>query len=245
MNFVDEIDLDKLVSHLCLAMWFPLRQWFHGFYLSELIYLEHFFVLDRKRPLNLDIGLRRKVLFTLSLHNLHRQAPDQSDIYASDFALTIDVAGSQRWTKTALFQLKVSENQKVRLEKKQLGVALMNTLIAPRSFVAAIDRNRCTQRIAKTEDILAAERDNNHKTFTVDAVSWLASSDWVFRWIRCEHGVLSDEQHGGLGTEELLNAFVSRGARNPYFDSARETPESPELVGITARNWYIARINLG
>jgi hypothetical protein len=245
MNYMGEVDLDKLVSHLCLAMWFPLRQWFHGVYLWEPIYLEHFFVFNRKRRLDLDIGLRRKIQFTMFLHNLHRQAPNQSDVYGSDFALTIDMAGTERWTKTALFQLKVSQDQKVTLEKEQLGAALMKDLIAQRSFVAAIDRRRCTQRIAKTEDILAAERHNSRKTFTVDAVSWLASSDWVFRWIRCEHGVLSDEQHGGLATEELLNAYVAQDERNPYFGVARETPESPESLGITARTWYIARINLG
>jgi len=86
---------------------------------------------------------------------------------------------------------------------------------------------------------------HSHKTVTIDAASWLDSSDWVFRWIRCEQGVLSDERHGGLATEELLNAYVAQDEGNPYFGVAREIPESPENLGITARTWYIGRINLG
>jgi hypothetical protein len=153
--------------------------------------------------------------------------------------MTLEVGGTDRWIKTALFQVKSSKNQSLSLERDQLDAAIKEHGLKERTFVLAADCRRLTIRIEETARLLGAFPTPTQKSHACDASTWQPSAEWTRAWLRCDVGVLSDPQD--LWLERLLNSYAIP-PRSEYF-GYDEQPRSAPDIGITAKHWLVMRIN--
>lgn len=135
------------------------------------------------------------------LYDLHRKGSGQTDLFGSDFAVTIHVEAA-RLVKTALFQLKLSDENKVMLEGHQLRDASNMELLHKRTFVLAVNPETATFRMESVEKCLKAVK-HNHSVTTLRTDGWESVTEWVIAWFNCERGLPSSLQDP-KGIEALL-----------------------------------------
>lgn len=232
MTFFDEIDQDKLLIPVVGMFRRPFPFWINRYFNREEFFLDELFRIARDEgPLSLDVGLRKEIQMLAWIFPLHRAGPRQGDEFGSDFAITLDVVGTGRWIKTALFQVKTSENQSLNLERDQLEEAIKEPRLKDRAFVMAADRARLTIRIEETARLLGAFPTPTQKSHVCDASVWHPSTEWMRAWLRCDTGVLSDPLD--LWLERLLNSYAIRPG-SEYFEYD-DQPRSAQDMGITAK----------
>jgi len=152
-----------------------------------------------------DIGTKRKVVVKTKLSVLHRKGEHSKDKYGADLAITV-IVENIKFLKTALFQVKVANELKATVEKKQIVDALASDLTKDRSFVLAIDRSRGTVRLAVAKDLLP-DLTNVEESKTFDVADWLPFTAWLSAWLKCEKGLPSRWKDKD-SIESLLSQFV-------------------------------------
>lgn len=178
-----------------------------------------------------DVGVRVPVAMESELYQLHRRGSQGQDQYGADLAITISVP-ELSWIKTALFQLKCSNDARVVVEDHQMQEAARDSRILERAFVAAVDEQRGLIRIESTSEIRTVFP-VGQKTHTMDCSHWHGLVHWLHQWLGCNIGAES-KSGDPEGVETLLESFVLQ-------------PIPPEAVGglatehsenyLPARSW--------
>ncbi|WP_158509551.1 hypothetical protein [Limnochorda pilosa] len=134
--------------------------------------------------------------------------------------------------KTALFQIKRSQELMLDIEKRQLKDAHLHSRIAERSFVLAVDEVRATFRITPVADVL--RQFGEASTRRLRAEGWLSLAEFIWKWLACELGPHS-QPDDPQSVEALLRAFVVENDEDlPIWD------EYPEDV-LPSRTWLDLR----
>jgi hypothetical protein len=223
MPFPKQINFDIVAYGLLQDIAGAMKAWSTGRPCSEEAFMsqvtEH---LARKRR-GCDVGLTDPVGMRCQVAMLHRRGENQVDQYGCDLAVTIYV-DSEQYMKTALFQLKKSQNYRASVERRQLDDAMADARTGERAFVLAIDEVRQGIRIESAATLLKQFSDQKSKTFEV--AEWTSITQWVWNWFSCDIGPISDPTNL-QSIEALLENY-----RVPDSDSW----QSPWAVGEIAEN---------
>jgi hypothetical protein len=195
--------------------------------------------LSRRRK-GCDVGLRGPVNATAQVALLHRKGVNNTDKYGADLAVTIRV-DNDRYMKTALFQLKRGSCYQVIVESQQLQDAYMDKRLGDRSFVLAIDDNRLGIHIKDVKTLLAVKGDQKTKTHSFH--DWTFLTKWLYDWLSCEVGPVSDFNDSN-GVEPLLESYVvdEQNRESPWGSITSESDQLQNDV-IPARVWLTFFLN--
>lgn len=208
MAYPDIIDFDKIVSQALSGINTAIHGWLSGQPHEEVALMNRITEQFTRRRRNCDVGVKMPVTMESKVYQLHRRGSQGQDQYGSDLAITISVPELD-WIKTALFQMKSSNDASVVVEKHQIHDASRDNRILERAFVIAVDKQRGLTRIegaSKIWDIfesLPAER----KTHTIDCSHWTGLVYWLHQWLRCDVGAES-KSDDPKGVESLLRSFI-------------------------------------
>jgi hypothetical protein len=205
MPFPANIDFDKLVNIALHDVGGALHDWLSGRPHDEVAFMNHVTGLLGRRRRGCDVGVATPVRVTARIAMLHRQSENQVDRFGSDLAITI-FDDQTAYAKTALFQIKKSQDYSLTVQRTQLKDALADHRIGQRSFILAIDESRAGVRIAKTQDI-HAKFDSTQHTLTDNCADWSFLTNWLWRWMSCEEGLPSDTTDPN-SVEALLDHFI-------------------------------------
>lgn len=133
------------------------------------------------------------VVETRSL-TLHRKGVIGTDLFGADLAISLRVMGSPL-LKTALFQLKRTEEGRGKIETHQLGQMLRAyPLVQHGTFLVAADKGDGAVAVGPIEEVVAAISPARllplprEVGFRVSAPNWLPPRVWTRRWLGCEVG---------------------------------------------------------
>jgi hypothetical protein len=218
MSFFVLFDEDKLLQHLLPRIYVALVAWQRGMNADEGSLMNQITSsLNSRRARRCDIGLSGSFSLETQFCELHRQGPNQTDLYGSDLAVTVTAPASPTFVKTALLQFKVGERNRVKLEQRQIKDATINKAILDRSFCLAVDQKNKTIRVAPLSSLTSAFSPGN-ATATLTTELWTRFSEWVLAWLRCSVGPIS-QPSAADSIEKLLENY---------------TIKEPELL---AREW--------
>jgi hypothetical protein len=204
MPFPQELNLDILAFQVLHDVGAALSEWSTGQPRNEEAFMNHLTGRLVRRRRGCDVGLVEPISVRSEIALLHRKGPKQTDKYGSDLAVTLYV-DSNRYVKTALFQLKKSEECKFQLKREQLNNAIEDPRLAPRSFVLCFDEMRHGIRIKSVTDCLS-EFDMEQETRMSDSINWTSLTQWMLAWISCEAGPESDP-NDLASVESLLESY--------------------------------------
>jgi hypothetical protein len=140
MNLLQEIDFDKAVLPILKDFAKEISEWLRGSPVNESALTNRLTEVLGKSRRRCDIGVNPDTHLDIEHHLLDRRGPHNTDLFGSDIAVTVRVmTPNQEMIKTALIQLKVSENFSVELEERQLTDAIINSVTQGISFVLAVD----------------------------------------------------------------------------------------------------------
>jgi len=182
-----------------------MHEWLAGAPTSEEPLMNRLTAQFTRRRRHCDVGVRIPIAMTSQVAFLHRQGKQQTDAYGSDLAITVEIP-DRNFRKTALFQIKVSEDFCTRLELRQLKEALTDSRTKDRSFLLVADKARQRLRVKAVVDAIPLINGEN-KTGQVDCTNWMSVSEWLTKWISCNVGAASDNDES-KSVEKLLQAFV-------------------------------------
>lgn len=218
------VDSDKALQFLDFYWWESVRLWLHGIK-EEPFFLHEVFKRHRMHPSPRDIGLRYPARVGHGLARLHQQGPRRSDAFGGDFALTVDITGAYTLRKTALIQSKLGNSLSTQIEHLQIKEALATPELKGRCFVMSVDRVRENIRL-QSMDTLAAEFTSPSKASQqFDTGEWMASSDWLLKWLKCEVGIPSSTSEAA-SIETILRPFATEieGVLPTYTSYSQERP---------------------
>ena len=204
MTFPQELDMDRVLGEALKGIQIAANGWLAGQPTSEEPLMSRLTEEFTRRRRQCDVGVRVPVGMTAKIAYLHRRGHHQTDAYGADLAITIEIP-DRSFRKTALFQIKVSENFSARIERKQLETALKDYRTRDRSFVLVADRVRERMRVTSVNDAIGLIKDED-VTATIDCAQWMTMSEWIIRWISCELGPASTDD-GAQSVELLLQHF--------------------------------------
>ena len=187
-----------------------------------------------------DVGLRHPVTAIAQVAMLHREGVNNTDKYGADLAVTIRV-DNDSYIKTALFQLKRGSGYQVIVEGQQLQDAYIDKRLGDRSFVLAIDDNRLGIHIKDVKTLLAVKGDQKTKTHSFH--DWTFLTKWLWDWLSCEVGPVSDFDDP-YGVEPLLECYVvdEQNRESPWGSITSESDQLQNDI-IPARVWLTYFLN--
>jgi hypothetical protein len=206
MPFPKDIDIDKVIALALRDISTSIKEWLQGQPTSEEALMNRITANLHRPNRSCDVGIKNDVRMISQMALLHRQGPNQTDLYGADLAVTIRVMGEENLVKTALFQLKQSDDFKVTLERKQLEDALIDERIGQRSFVLLADKGRTGVKLAFAPEILK-QFDGRQKTKEFDASTWMPVTTWLTNWLSCDIGQPS-QLNDPNSIESLLQQYV-------------------------------------
>ncbi|MDU8672269.1 hypothetical protein [Paenibacillus polymyxa] len=182
---MNNLNVDQILAVLLKEIQNETRKWLIGRPCSEEAFLNRLTEVLAKRR-KCDVGTTEVYKVEVEQHILHRKGKNQTDKYGSDLAVTISIP-YLKFSKTALLQLKKSENYKTQLLRDQIQQASQFEPIKQRSFVMTIDEVRGG---IKVNSITSIEKDipvgQASKTFECE--EWDALSEWIIKWMSCKVG---------------------------------------------------------
>lgn len=207
------LNLDQLMYVVLGDILEAVHGWVSGLPTDEVALLNRVTERLARRRRGCDVGLLHPMKVSAQIANLHRQGPNQTDMYGSDLAVTINIDGNT-YLKTAFFQFKRAEGYQVTIEKHQLDAAFSVSTVGPRSFIVAADNHRSGIRIRDMHS-LNQSFPQGQATQGVDTSDWQSLTEWFQGWLACTIGPPSDPSDLGA-PETYLQSFY------------RETPEGQE-----------------
>lgn len=220
-----------------------MARWKGGHPRDEVAFMNHVTGrLARKRN-KCDVGVEIPVGLRSEVATLHRQGPNQQDLYGADLAITIYL-DSPRIIKTAFFQLKKSQGYSARIERAQIDQAKADSRIHNRSYVPAIDELRDGVRIRHIKDV-ESEFQPGADSRTVKCAGWQGAAMWARDWFSCDTGPISDP-NDPKSVEALLKAFVQdEDWESPWASRSLEFLDVQGLGELVpARNWMVFHFTL-
>ena len=217
MAYPDIIDFDKITLQALGVVDKAISGWLNGQPHEEVALLNRITEQLSRRRRNCDVGVTAPIAMESEAYQLHRRGNQGQDKYGSDLAITISVP-ELRWIKTALFQLKRSNNTSVVVEKHQIQEAARDNRIFKRAFVIAVDEQRSLIRIesaGKLLDVLR-ERGTDQKTHKIECSDWDGLVFWFHQWLRCDVGEISEHDDPN-GVESLLQSYALEPTRAEHF----------------------------
>ena len=234
MPYPEIIDFDKIANQARLDISKAINGWLRGQPHEEVALMnritEQLSISRRK----CDVGVRMPVSMESKVYVLHRKGSKGRDQYGSDLAITISVP-EQDWIKTALFQIKLSRNTSVLLERHQIYEASRDKRILERTYIFAVDDQRGLPRIKGASQIwdIFNSLPNGQATHTIDCTPWDGLVYWLHQWLHCAEGAES-KLGDSNGVESLLQSFISE--PNPLISSgARQAEQLGDF--LPARSW--------
>lgn len=210
MAYPDIIDIDKIVSYARSDINRAISGWLRGQPHEEVALMNRITERLARRGQGCDVGVERPVAMESKVYPLHRRGSQGRDQYGSDLAITISVPELD-WIKTALFQMKRSNNSSVVVEKHQIHEASRDNRILERAFVIAVDEQRRGQiRIESASKIwdIFKSLPTERRTRTINCSPWDDLVYWLRKWLRCNVGTES-KPDDPKGVEFLLQSFIS------------------------------------
>ena len=202
MSFPEDIDFDKVADHALNDAGKSMSRWLDGYPKDEAAFMNHLTGIFSRNRRNCDVGVDSPVGLESRLYMLHRGDDDSSDKYGADVAVTIFV--NESYLKTALFQLKRSENYEFRIEEDQVEDACKMQAIEDRSYLMAVDEVRSGFRINHISEMKGEFGGDDSKKF--EAAEWMCLTRWIWNWFSCDSGPESDPENPIV--EELLKSFA-------------------------------------
>ena len=226
-----DINLDIVLQALLDDMVLATNGWLNGEPKDEPSLMNRITERLSRSRRKCDVGVNYPIEVITEFFSLHRQGPRQVDQYGSDLAVTIKVAGGDL-TKTAFFQLKVSQNYKARLDRAQLQQPSLFPDIEERSFVLAIDNPGRGYRIHPTTSCKSNLRPG-YASAEFDTSEWEYLAKWVLEWFDCKHAPASDPND--LNTVEALLEKYRQAAAHDYSEEIIAANLPRDI--IPSRNW--------
>lgn len=232
MPFSDVIDFDKLIAITLADITSALKEWLEGLPSDEVALMNRITAHLNRRRRGCDVGVNNIIQVQSQLAMLHRKGSNQIDQFGSDLAVTIQIDALD-FRKTALFQFKKSNLFEATLDRKQLRDAQTDIRLADRSFVVFVDEMRTGIRIKSVKDVLG-EFDSGQKSKVFNAVGWSFLTQWLWGWLACEIGPLSDGNSKD-SVESLLQQYVMQNNWiSPWGLNERDTGDF-----LPARAWLV------
>jgi|GEM_PF-2709662 len=234
-HFPSGIDVDRLNRSLLIAVQKAARKWQENPPQEESVFLSRL-IENLKLPRGgCDVGLEKPMLTVSDVYYLHRKGEKQTDQYGADLAVTLRIGKS--WTKTAIFQLKKSDEYKLQLNRDDLKAAAEDERISKRSFIMAIDQQRLGVRLEKIEKLKTVYDNSPAENKTFHTTSWRPLSDWFLKWLRCELSPASSNRDPN-SIERLLAAFrIEQPEQFDDFDLGHEEINTEDLWHVPAKIW--------
>lgn len=231
---VEVLDLDKINLLALNSLGRAIDGWLSGAPLDEVALMNRITEQIARRRRGCDVGVKSSVAMEPEVLLLHRKGNNQTDLYGSDIAVTVSVP-NLGFLKTALFQLKKCKTLACTLELKQLQDALVDTRIAPRAFVLAVDEDRHVMRIESVQHV-AGRFSTNQKSKTFDCSVWSGLSIWLHAWLSCAIAPSSIEQDS-TSIESMLRRHVV--PKRPRTIWSVEAVQEVDDSHLPARAWMI------
>ena len=208
MAYPDIIDFDKIVSQALSGINKAIHGWLSGQPHEEVALMNRITEQFTRSRRNCDVGIKMPVTMESKVYQLHRRGSQGQDQYGSDLAITISVPELD-WIKTALFQMKSSNDASVVVERHQIYEASKDNQILERAFVIAVDKQRGLIRIESASKIwdIFKSLPTEQKTRTIDCSHWDGLVSWLHQWLRCDVGAES-KSDDPKRVESLLRSFV-------------------------------------
>ena len=204
MAFPNNIDFDKLINVVLEDFGTSIHGWISGRVLEEVALMNRLTEQLSRRRRGCDVGLTSPVSVRCEVSVLHRKGIKQVDRYGSDLAVTVYVDNTL--VKTALFQLKKSNNLSLILEREQLEDATLDARTKKRAFVLAVDETRQIVRLHDVDSLLSTYN-RTQETKTFQSTRWESLARWVWKWLSCDIGERSDPSDPN-SVEGLLQQFI-------------------------------------
>ena len=182
----DLIYVDAVADAATTRMNRAISTWMYGQVDHEEPLLSDLFTEFRHPNWTTDVGRDTPVSVKTRSYELHRRDTDTSDMFGSDFGMTVAIP-EIKFSKTALLQSKVAENGSVVVEKYQLDDMLSHPLTRGRAFVLAADRVTGEAYVQKASKLLD-EFPPGQDTHTFDTSEWIPFDQWLRDWLRGQHG---------------------------------------------------------
>ena len=232
MAFPDNIDFDKLMNALLDDVSISIRGWISGRVLEEVALMNRITEQLSRGRRGCDVGVSSPVTMRCEVAVLHRKGIKQVDRYGSDLAVTVYVDDSS-FVKTALFQLKKSEDLNLKLERKQLEDAVIDARTKNRAFVLAVDETRHVIRLHDVDRLLSTYDEQETKTFRSN--QWESLTRWTWEWLSCNIGEPS-VLNSANSVEDLLREFVEEESSLSQWERRELTSNLPENY-LPAKVW--------
>lgn len=189
MPFPKQLNFDIIAHGLLQDIATAIRAWSTGRPCSEEAFMSQVTEQLARKRRGCDVGLIEPVGMRCQVAMLHRRGTNQTDQYGCDLAVTIYVDSAQ-YVKTALFQLKKSQNYRASIERRQLDDAMADSRTKDRAFILVVDEVRQGIRIESAVNLL--QQFDNQQTKTFEVAEWTSLTQWVWNWFSCDIGPTSD-----------------------------------------------------
>ena len=232
MNILQYIDFDKVALPLLKEISVAISLWLKGAPRSESALTNRITELLGRERRQCEVGVYPGTTLKLEKYLLDRQALDNSDLYGADIAITVIVnSPSSSIIKTALIQLKVSDDFEVRLDFRQMLDGIINTITAERAFVLAVDRERRGAiRVRMTKEIYDPHSSFQTRGFNTE--NWMTFTPWLHDWLACRIGAPSDPTDP-RSIETALSKLV-----NYYGATPDEVFSEMDLRILQVQQWF-------
>ncbi|MBD2714373.1 hypothetical protein KBK19_04925 [Microvirga sp. STR05] len=161
----------------------------------------------------------KREIFMLHRRGLNKARVRNKDAYGSDFAVTVNVFGvnpktkkiqrKSSFSKTALFQLKAGNTDKISLNLAQLTDSQL--LFKDRSFVLYANEATGEYRVKAVEPLLVGFVGDS-KSFDTSEREWLTLSEWLVLWLTCQQGIPSTDWGRRVTAKQLAFFYLESGA---------------------------------
>ncbi len=168
--------------------------------------------------------------------SLHRRGPNQTDQYGSDIAVTLSIERAS-YLKTALLQLKRTENDRVELRKDQINDASAPGILE-RSFAVGIDPLSRDIRISPLAPIIPQW--SGRDTVRIDPTGWSGFVEWLVGWVKCDVGTPS--RPWAAPVEVSLQSYAPPGTEPLWGVDMGATEDVIELVPVST--WIRFQVTL-
>lgn len=205
MPFPPDLDFDRVLAETLNAVQIAIAGWHKGGLHSEEPLMSRLSEQFSRSRRGCDVGSTTPMRMTSQVALLHRKGDNNRDKYGADLAITVFIEPAE-FLKTALFQLKVSEDFTAQFERSQLNDALADARTGDRTFVLVADRTRLRTRVNDATSVRAMFNGDS-ATATRNCADWDSLGQWISKWLACDVGLPSDSKDPN-GVEPLLGQYV-------------------------------------
>lgn len=242
MSLLQEVDFDKLVVPLLQDIGHAVAGWLNGVPQNEMALVNRITeVLGSRRRCR--AATYADSWIEIEKHLLDRRGPNNTDLYGSDLAVTVEViTPNERLAKTAFLQAKIGDHQRVKIEGQQIDDALINSFTAKRSFVFAADRERAGALRVESVAAIKSKFPANQATAQLSTEDWRPVAVWLYNWLSCWEGEPSDPMDPR--SPEKFLAHISRMMDRPRVSVEDVLRELDLPGGALPRAWLHYEIHV-